>query len=46
MPYLEPYLKKRIDSKLQQLQSLRPLSSASVVKLKHEFRTSTSFKVD
>ena len=43
MPYLEPYLKKRIDSKLQQLQSLRPLSYASVVKLKEQFRIEMTY---
>lgn len=37
MPYLEPHLKERIDSKLKQLQRLRPLPSVSVLKLKEQF---------
>lgn len=37
MTYLEPHLKKRIDDKLKLLQSLRPLPSASVLKLKEQF---------
>lgn len=37
MPYLEEHLKERIESKLLQLQKLRPLSSASVKKLKEQF---------
>jgi len=37
MPYLEPHIKQRIESKLKQLQSLRPLPPASVLKLKEQF---------
>lgn len=37
MPYLEPHLKIRIDEKLKQLQSLRPLPPPSVIKLKEQF---------
>ncbi len=37
MPYLEPFLKTRIDGKLKQLQSLRPLPPSSVLKLREQF---------
>lgn len=37
MQYLNPSLKERIDAKLDQLQKLRPLPSASVAKLKEQF---------
>lgn len=37
MPYLEKHLKERLDFKLKQLQSLRPLPPASVLKLKEQF---------
>jgi Fic family protein len=37
MPYLEKHLKERLDFKLQQLQSLRPLPPSSVLKLKEQF---------
>lgn len=37
MNYLDPYLKERIDKKLEQLQKLRPLPPASVEKLRQQF---------
>lgn len=37
MPYLDPQLKDRINGKLKQLQNLRPLPPASVLKLKEQF---------
>jgi len=37
MPYLEKYLKERINGKLKLLQSLRPLPPASVAKLREQF---------
>ncbi|MBI4225624.1 Fic family protein [Candidatus Roizmanbacteria bacterium] len=37
MSYLDPHLKDRLDNKLEQLQKLRPLPPASVLKLKEQF---------
>lgn len=37
MNYLDPYLKERIDKKLEQLQKIRPLPPASVEKLRQQF---------
>lgn len=36
MPYLENSLKIRLDSKLRQIQAIRPLSSSAVLKLKEQ----------
>lgn len=37
MPYLEKYLKERVDNKLRLLQNLRPLPPSSVAKLREQF---------